>query len=230
MKKSRIGACALALATAAAICVPGTALAAAPTVTDPENPNVVASDGTQSSELTGTINATTISVSVPTKATFNVDPTVTAGVAADADNAHLHGQFESPANYQIVNGSKVPVYAYISKVETPTSGTVADLVLTKKTGEVSGHTIQFAVVGAGGPTLALDNEAGWLATGTTQYYAFNAAEKGKIAAGDSGNTAAMDFYGAVSEVAGVWAQSDTFVVQPTFTITTTKPADVTPGA
>lgn len=226
MLKKKFGTCALALATAAAICVPGTAFAVdAPTATDPAAPNATASGDEMPSELTGTINATKISVSVPTKATFNVDPTVAAGVDADADNAHLHGQFESPTNYQIVNGSKVPVYAYISKVDLPTSGTVKDLSLTKKTAEVKDHAIQFAVVGAGGPTLALDAEAGWLDASTAKYFAFNADAHGKIAAGDTGNSAGMDFYGAVSEAAGAWAQGDTFVVQPTFTITTTEPTD-----
>lgn len=222
MKKSKLGACALALATAAAICVPATAFAAdAPSATDPAN--VTASGGTQSSELTGTINATTLSVSVPTKATFNVDPTATAAAGSYDGSTHKHGQFESPTNYAITNNSKVPVYAYISGVATPTTGTVTDLSLTKKTAEVTSHAIQFAVAGTGGPTLALDAEAGWLDTATAKYFAFNATGHGKIAAGDTGNSAGMDFFGAVSDTAGAWAQGDTFVVQPTFTVTATDP-------
>lgn len=223
MKLKKAAGLALALATAAAICVPATALAADPpdpSVTNPPTPNVTAADGTAQSTLTGAIKATTLSVSVPTAATFNVDP----GKAAAATDA---GQFASPTNYAITNKSVVPVYAYVSGVSA------SGVELTDASNDVKAATtagganakIQFAVKDAapGAFTTAAD----WLTTSTTKYYAFNAANMGKLEAGSAtpapaSASATMKFYGQVP--AENWTHGQSFTITPTFTISVTKPA------
>lgn len=216
MKLKKAAAIALAFATAAALSVPATALAADPTATVPGTPNVTAADGTMDSTLTGTIKTTTLSVSVPTAATFNVDP----GKAAAAGDG---GQFESPTNYTITNKSVVPVYAYVSKV------TASKVALTDDKGAVAKATtaggadakIQFAVKDAAPANF--DTKADWLTTTTSKYYAFNAANTGKIEAGSTTpQSKTMKFYGQVPSEN--WTNAQTFTVTPTFTISATVPA------
>lgn len=217
MKLKKAAAIALAIATATAICVPSAAFAAdEPTATIPGSANVTAPDGSADSTLTGTIKATTLSVSVPTAATFNVDPG--KAVAAGAD-----GQFTSPSNYTITNASVVPVYAYVSKVTATGVALTDDKAQVSKASTAGGDDakIQFAVKDAA--PADFDTAADWLTTSTAKYYAFNAATKGKLEAGsDTPQTATMAFYGqAPSEN---WTNGQTFTVTPTFTVTTSEPA------
>ena len=217
MKKNKIGACALALATAAAICVPGMAFAADgdPTATVPADPNVVAptTDTPTKSELTGTIKATTLSVTVPTAATFNVDPTVNA---TDPST-----QIQSPTNYTITNSSVVPVYAYVSKVEK------TDVLLTDSTAGVKAgttgkdNTIMFGVKDVAPANFAAQGD--WFTDSTSKYYAFNSATHGKLAGktADTTDSATMKFYGQVSNEG--WVDGQTFTITPSFTIATTDP-------
>lgn len=227
MKKNKLGALAVSFAMASALCVPATAFAAAHTdgtldTSTTSTPTTVA--GGTDSTLTGKIKVTTLSVSVPTAATFNVDPTV---AATDASS-----QFTSPTNYTIVNKSVVPVWAQISNVTVTGNSTAGGAVaLTKKTADVTGTTMQFGisdVVDAASADLALGTEDNWLAAGAQTYDAFNKAEKSKLTAKDAtadggDDQATMYFYGKVDNTYAGWADGDSFTIKPTFTISTTAP-------
>lgn len=212
MKMKKLAASALALATAAAICAPAAAFAADVTSTDATAP------GDTDSAITGTIKATTLSVSVPTKAAFTVDPGKTAAAGEG-------GQYASPTNYTVTNKSVVPVYAYVSKVAATDVSLVAapaDVKAATNAGDKDAK-IMFAVKDAA-PTDF--NTAGdWLTTGTSKYYAFNASTFGKLdAAGGSNADATMKFYGQAPSTN--WTEKQTFTVTPTFTITTTDPSTI----
>lgn len=224
MLKKKFGACALALATAAAVCVPGTALADPVAVGTSE----MTAAGDAASTITGTITATKLSVSVPTTAAFTIDPTITAtndaaGVAAQLTNV--------PTDYTVTNSSAVPVYAYISNCAiSATDGTPA--LVTKADGLTADKAVMFAVKDAASKPANFATEADWLTTAAGKYYAFNAAEYGKLAtpkaataAGDSSNAATMSFYGQTTTG---WSNGDTFTIVPTFTITATAP-ETTPA-
>lgn len=228
MKKSKIGALAVSIAMASALCVPATAFAAANT-DDTLDASTKSEDstkaGTADSTLTGKIKVTTLSVSVPTAATFNVDPTVEA---TDASS-----QFTSPTNYKIVNKSVVPVWAQITNVTVSGTSTGADAVaLTKTSTSVADTTMQFGISdetdAASSADLALATEGNWLASGAQTYNAFNKTDNGKLTAKDTtenggDDEATMYFYGQVDNTYAGWADGDSFTIKPTFTITTTDP-------
>ncbi len=213
MKKSKIGACALALATAAAICVPGTALADSVAA----GSKTLEAAGTSDSLITGTITATKLSVSVPTTAAFTIDPTI----EATDPSTQLT---DLPTNYTVTNASAVPVYAYISDCTIAKAGTTAgNPTLVNKTADLAtDYAVMFAVKDSAPANF--DTPGDWL-TGAGTYYAFNAATHGKLAAksaadkaSDASNVATMSFYGQTTTG---WSNGDTFTITPTFTIATT---------
>ena len=215
MKKSKIGACALALATAAAICVPGPALADPV----PAGSKTLEAAGTSDSTITGTITATKLSVSVPTTAAFTIDPTI----EATDPSTQLT---DVPTNYIVTNASAVPVYAYISDCTIAKAGaTAGNPTLVDKTADLATDcAVMFAVKDAASAPSGFDTEGDWL-TGAGTYYAFNAATHGKLAAksaadkaSDGSNAATMSFYGQTTTG---WSNGDTFTITPTFTIATT---------
>lgn len=215
MKKSKIGACALALATAAAICVPGMAFAADATITDDA---VTADKGTSNSTITGTITATKLSVSVPTTAAFTIDPTITA----TDDTAGITAQLTNvPTNYTVTNKSVVPVYAYISGCTVTKAGTTAgDPTLVNATSGLStDYAVMFAVKDADSKPADFKTSGDWLTTTPGKYYAIK--DNGKLAA--KTGAATMSFYG---QTTSGWSNGDSFTVVPTFTITTTDPATI----
>ena len=198
MKKSKIGACALALATAAAICVPGTALA------DPvaAGSKTLEAAGTSDSIITGTITATKLSVSVPTTAAFTIDPTI----EATTTSAQLT---DVPDNYTVTNASAVPVYAYISGCTMSTGSLV-----TAASGLSTDKAVMFAVKDSAPANF--DAPGDWLTTTPGTYYPIK--DNGKLAA--KTGTATMSFYGQTTTG---WSNGDTFTITPTFTITTSDP-------
>lgn len=219
MKMKKLAASALALATAAAICAPAAAFADGldDSTVIPATPNVTSAGGATDSTITGTIKATTLSVSVPTKAAFNVDP----GAAAKAGEG---GQYASPTNYTVTNKSVVPVYAYVSKVAV-TGVSLVDASANVKPATNAGDSdaaIMFAVKEAAAAPTGFDTAGDWLTTTTSKYYAFNVANNGKLdAAGGTAAAATMKFYGQAPSTN--WSEAQTFTVTPTFTISTTAP-------
>ena len=226
MKKTKIGALALSVALASAICVPATAFAVANTDgaldTDTTSSPVTSTTGTSDSVLTGKIKVTTLSVSVPTAATFNVDPSI---AATDAGT-----QFTSPTNYKIVNNSVVPVWAQITNVAVTGTSTGGDTVaLTDTDANVADATMLFAVSDSDDPAtdLVFGTTGNWLTSGAlgTAYSAFNKTGDGKLTATDGadGGTdeATMYFYGKMDNTYTGWADGDSFTITPTFTIRTT---------
>lgn len=227
MKKNKLGALAVSIAMASALCAPTAAFAAANT-DGALDASTTSADSTAAggadSTLTGKIKVTTLSVSVPTAATFNVDPTV---AATDAGS-----QFTSPTNYTIVNKSVVPVWAQISNVAVTGNSTAGSAVaLTKRSADVTGTTMQFGIsdiTDASSADLALSTEDNWLVAGAQTYNAFNKGENSKLAAKDAtadggDDQATMYFYGKVDNTYAGWADGDSFTITPTFTISTTAP-------
>lgn len=249
MRKTKIGALALSVALASAICVPTTALAANyngseqatqdSTGTKAEDDKTIGLDGTETT-LTGTIKATTLSVSMPTTVAFNVDPGATAGVADAAagdtgsgasTTSNKHGQFTSPTNYKVKNLSRVKVYAYISRVTatsaaTPGTTVTPDLKNTAPTYTASNRDqMMIGIKSVAEAPADFSTDTDWLTTSTTKYYPFNKDNKGEIDASTDGTTPkesdAMMIYGQVNPAG--WTDGDSFQIKPTFTVTSTKP-------
>lgn len=245
MKKTKIGALALSVALVSAICVPATAFAdyagseqatQDSTGTSLADNATIALDGTETT-LTGTIKATTLSVSIPTTVAFNVDPGATPAVtdAAAGDTtpgtSNKHGQFTSPSNYKVKNLSRVKVYAYISQVTATTAGTPGTTVTPTLKDTVPTYTaanrdeMMIGIKSVAEKPADFATPANWLTTATTAYYPFNATNKGEILASTDGVAAvesdAMMIYGQVNPAG--WTDGDTFQIKPTFTVTSTKP-------
>lgn len=191
MYKRKVGALALSVALASAICVPTVAFAAEewdPDVTyGTPSENVTAPDGDGTDTvLTGVIKPTTLSVSVPTAVTFSVDPGANPSFTGAPGSATI-GQFGNPSNYTITNKSRVPIYAAVTSVAA------ADCTLTAALANLEAGTATSPKVmvalndhgnsdGAGGTLLSVDTTTptqsnGWLpSTGlsaTSPYYAFH---------------------------------------------------------
>lgn len=220
MKMKKLAICALSLATAAAMCAPVAAFAADAGTTE------VKAAGTSDSTITGTISATTLSVSVPTTAAFTIDPTV----EATATNTQITNV---PTNYTVKNASAVPVYAYISKCAIAKSGSMTGTptLVTAATGLTAANSLMFAVKDDASKPTNFDTAADWLTAATDlKYYPFGSADHGKLAAqkmkngspdaGQTDNAATMSFYGQTTTG---WADGDEFVITPTFTVTTSDP-------
>lgn len=244
--KKKIGAMALSLALASAICVPTAAFADDYSGSQQETEDMtgVAQTGTGSvtttgntSVLTGKIKATTLSVSVPTAVTFNIDPGAAQGVAdpavsdATPGTSQKRGQFTSPTNYTIHNASQVAVYVTVDSV-TATGATLTDTqasIAAKVTG--TGAADPVVMVGLSDAdnngSLALGNTAGWFktspATGLGIYPFGTTADKGRLDPDDNAangtDEATMMVYGAVAQTG--WTEADTFTVTPTLKISTT---------
>lgn len=205
---------------------------------------------TTTHEIKGTVKATTLKVTVPTKVAFYIDPGATQGTTGSSNK---YGQFTNPTNYTITNRSAVDIYGYVSGV------TAEGVTLTKKKTELSKPggkapgaanagdiKVMMGLIGDDdATTLNLDAEnggytavnAGWLTAAigdaaNTRYFAFNKANHGKLAAGSNGaedttvrtdckGHYTMTVRGAVHN--GGWAQDESFTVKPVFKVTTTDP-------
>lgn len=163
--------------------------------------------------LNGTIKATTLSVTIPLTAAFDIDPTK----YSEADpNVQVGGN--QSAGYRIVNNSAVPVYVYISGVTVPTSGvTLVDNV----SGLDTGKSLMIAISEKTTAAASDVSDAGfWLKTSMTGNYYMDStrSNKGKLAA--SGGTMDLKIYGMTKTG---WSNAETFAVKPSFTVTVTEP-------
>ena len=235
--------CAIALASilSLALCAPALAFAAdAPTASD--EGTVTEPDGTKESVITGTVRATTITVTVPTQVAFYIDPGKDQSAALDGTFGAGHneiGQYVNPTNFTITNRSAVDVYGYVSSVASPHVTLVNSGSLSKPGGvapSVANKGDIKVMVGLGDATeadMALGTPGNWLTesiadTKDGRYYAFNKTQHGKLAAATanagSGGTVSDDgaatitIRGAVFQ--GGWSQHDTFLIKPTFKIVT----------
>lgn len=250
MYKRKVGALALSVALASAICVPTVAFAAGeewePGVTygtPPENVTAPDGDGTDT-VLTGVIKPTTLSVSVPTAVTFSVDPGADPSFTGAPTGATI-GQFGNPSNYTITNKSRVPIYAAVTSVAAADC-TLTDTFANLEAGTATDPKVMVALNdhansdGAGNKLLSVDattptQSTGWLAGGTTSapYFAFHQNDAGtdvadgRLAAGvtSAGADVTDDTNKASMYVYGAvkgegWNTGDKFTVTPTFTIKT----------
>lgn len=231
--KTRRGAmnCACALALGLALAVPATAFAADPAA---ETPGDMSATAPSTSTITGTIHATTLKATVPTKVSFNIDPGAAQGTAADG-STQKRGQYTSPTNYTITNYSAVDVYGYVSGVTVDGATLVNATGNLKKTPGAVGTSNISAMVGLSNQDsdMALTDTTDWLmstVSDSNKYYAFNKTTHGKLTASTNapttaGGTSTMYIYGAVKN--GGWAENDSFSVKPVFKITATDPSTPT---
>ncbi len=174
---------------------------------------VTGEDSGVETTLNGTIKATTLSVTIPLTAAFDIDPTK---YSATDPNIQVGGNQSS--GYKIVNNSAVPVYVYISGVSVPTSGvTLVDTVAGLDTNKA----LMLAI--SEKPTAAasdISNTGFWLKTSMTGKYYMDTtqANKGKLDA--NGGTMNLKIYGMTQKG---WSNADTFAVKPSFTVTVTEP-------
>ena len=254
--KTKRPVCAVALASALALAlgVPGVAFAADPDPVPPEASGekiVTAAGDTQEAEITGTVKATTITVSVPTKVTFYLDP----GAAQSTDasgwaTSKKIGQYTNPSNFTITNRSAVDVYGYVSQVTSPHVTLVNAKSSLRKPGGVAPSPDNAArigvMVGLAGvdETLSFDKTADWMTVDgvkdakDARYYAFNKDRHGRLAAAQNGQVSSytdsqnkklegqytMTIRGAVFN--GGWSQDEKFLINPVFKIVTTDPSTV----
>lgn len=248
MKKRRPArSLALASALALALAAPATAYAVDPVppeVKDDELKTAASTGDTIETAVTGTVMATTVSVTVPTQVAFYIDPGATQGTSKDA-TANKYGQFTNPTNLAITNHSAVDVYGYVSKV------TSNEVTLVAKTGDLAkpggvapsaGTKARIGVmVGMCDTTesMSLDAATDWMTESiadtspSTRYYAFDKANHGRLSAAQNGTVSehdgikgsyTMTIRGAVFN--GGWSQYEKFLVTPTFKIVTTDPSTV----
>lgn len=201
--------------------------------------------GTMDMTIEGTIKATQISVTVPLKAAFDVDPgkSQTAAEAPTTSDVHA-GIVGDVSNYTITNNSATPVWVYISKIEAKTGSTVdaalgKDITLvdtaTALKNTAASNNVMIAIKKDGQfasslPKLNAVEGAGknfWLTDSLSGNYYMYADEtnasagKGKLEAkGTAGNSMTLKVYALTM---GTWQDGNKFAVTPTFTVSTTAP-------
>ena len=196
--------------------------------------DTVSSVGGTKTELVGTIEITSLSVSLPLKAGFNIDPSKYDGKSIDVQI----GSNQS-ANYKIINNSVVPVYVYISDIEANKDHTgskpagVKDISLISKTDNISTlNSVMLAIKDAsmttadGLPANADADESFWLTTAnmttnSNKYYLNNAKGKMEAKTGSTGTELNLKIYGLTQNG---WAPADKFSVAPTFMVSTVEPS------
>ena len=181
-------------------------------------------------ELVGTIDVTSLSVTLPLKAGFNIDPG-----KYDAGSFTAQIGTNQSANYKITNNSAVPVWVYISSVSTgaylddTTTGLQTDMKLTDATTNLTADRSVMLAIKDADLTLPAtpDTEtAFWMKTdanpGTDGKYFLNTT-KGKLEpkTGDTGTVMNLKVYGLTKNG---WKQGDKFAVTPTFMVSTTEPS------
>ena len=176
--------------------------------------------------LIGTIEITNLSVTLPLKAGFNIDPSKYDG-AVDTQI----GTNQS-TNYKIINKSAVPVYVYISGVDVnkdhngaTVAGAKAITLKTSTTELTADYSVMLAIKDAGltGASLpSVSTPGDWLTAAPSGIkYELNGTTHGRL---EVGNTTATELnlkiYGLTRNG---WAPGDKFAVAPTFTVSTTAP-------
>lgn len=235
----------IAVAAATALTVTGSmaSFAAAPdpkynqAVTDNTEGKTVADKEGVTSELTGTISITDISVKVPVKAIFDIDPN--KELKAGEASPQITGQ---ATNYTITNLSSVPLNISVTNVATAkgsdTAGAAPTFVTTLNALESTEHGIMFSIrpsdtTAAPVPVLPADKTTAlsdeWLkpsaAAGGTIGDTYKFQDSGSTykleETGTAGgkDTLTMTLYGATKKG---WTSGDTFTVTPTFTVSLYK--------
>lgn len=250
--KTKRHVCVVALASALtlALAAPVSAFAADAVPVVPEasiEQTVTAANGEKEVAITGTVKATTVSVTVPTQVAFYIDPGATQGTTKSATE-NKYGQFTNPTNLTITNHSAVDVYGYVCNVTSPHVTLASSTAGVKKPGGVAPSAGRKADIGVmvgicDTNTASLDfgTSSNWLTESgvgdakATRYYAFNKNHYGKLAAAtDASGTVddsredkgsyTMTIRGAVFN--GGWSQDENFLVTPKFKIVATDPSTV----
>ncbi len=216
--KAKIGAVAIGAVMASMIALPAFATGFT---------NELAS-GNASSTTTGVIKPTQVSVTVPTDAAFDFDPSITA--------KDFSSQIISPSTYMVRNNTPyVPVYVAITGLAVDKGTVENDIALVNSLGEVKNtadvNSIMFTVKNAMPPAEGSADQ--WLLTTGIDYaHPFfvdqptrdATAESGKLAEADGGGLnggfVEMKFFGQGVAGAG-WVSGTSFKITPTFTVRTT---------
>lgn len=238
---------ALASALTLALAAPAAAFAAdpmPPQVADADVKTVTTTGGTQETEITGTVKATTVSVTVPTKVAFYLDPGAAQGTTRDA-SANKYGQYTNPTNITVTNRSAVDVYGYVSSVSSNDVTLVNSKADLKKPGGIAPGAANASQIGVmvgicdTTESMSLDTPGDWMTvagvadTKDNRYYAFNKAKHGRLSAAQGdvvsshdgiGGSYTMTIRGAVFQ--GGWSQDESFLIKPTIKIVTTDPSTV----
>lgn len=214
MRKRRKKMAAVILAAGMAVTGNGAAYGAAAGNVESVVPGAAAALGSATTTtISGKINVTTVSVTVPLTAAFDIDPNTYDG----AVGTQITGQ---SADYKITNNSAAPVWVYISKVEE------TDVTLVNNTAALSGDKTMMLAIKKNGTatTSAVTTPGFWMTPATvndnTGKYVLDpdsAADKGKIA---SGASMSLELYGLTQKG---WAHDDGFTIKPSFMITVSDP-------
>ena len=203
---------------------------------------VESADGNTTMTLTGTIKVTTLSVTIPTTVTFDIDMTA---VPESGDISKVNPQVSQPGpdTYKITNNSASSVWVYVNSVSTEADagGTAPTLVNEYKTLLTDSYSLMFtikdakddttplAVTGteATGMKIGTEGAGGdWMLSGSKNY--FMNSERGKLIAKDqaSGVNAGKNEMGLriYAYTRKGWQAGNSFKVKPVFTVSVTEPA------
>ncbi|MBS5065379.1 MAG: hypothetical protein KHZ58_16560 [Hungatella hathewayi] len=227
-------------------------MAAAGTTAAYGDPGVSATDevksagGSTNMTLTGNIQVTTLSVTIPTTVAFDVDMTKIP-VKSATDKAGVNVQVTGPTetDYRIINKSASTVWVYVTAVTPSATSTGKTPALVSKYSDLKAadYNLLFAikdtkvappVVNAytDETDLTLDGDSAdfWMKSGMAsgdKYYLNS--DNGKLlaqdqATGEKENEMPLTIYAFTRKG---WVAGDSFTVQPTFTVSVTDPTKPT---
>lgn len=241
MRAKKLTALALTLALAASLGLP--ALAAPSVSSSQATKTLTNNSATTDTQITGTIVATQLKVTLPLTISFDIDPTK----ANTAAGAVCNNQITQPANLTITNNSVVPIWVRVSGVSTAavTGGRAPSL--TQTASEVAGTAaannlkMMFALKDEYSAPADFATASDWMtaSTLTSNKYYLNTKKSGgtalaadyvgrleqagttTVTANGTKDSVTFKLYGQINRG---WQVGDSFKITPTFTVSATKPA------
>ena len=220
MKTKKLTALALTLALAASLGLP--ALAAPSVSSSQVTKTLTNNSATTDTQITGTIVATQLKVTLPLTISFDIDPTK----ANTAAGAVCNNQITQPANLTITNNSVVPIWVRVSGVSTAAANNLKMMFALKDefsapadfatasdwmtASTLTSNKYYLNTKKSGGTALAADYVGRLEQAGTTT-----------VTANGTKDSVTFKLYGQINRG---WQVGDSFKITPTFTVSATKPA------
>lgn len=220
MRAKKLTALALTLALAASLGLP--ALAAPSVSSSQVTKTLTNNSATTDTQITGTIVATQLKVTLPLTISFDIDPTK----ANTAAGAVCNNQITQPANLTITNNSVVPIWVRVSGVSTAAANNLKMMFALKDeysapadfatasdwmtASTLTSNKYYLNTKKSGGTALAADYVGRLEQAGTTT-----------VTANGTKDSVTFKLYGQINRG---WQVGDSFKITPTFTVSATKPA------
>ena len=190
-----------------------------------------ASKNSTTTTFVGVINPTMIKATIPTQVTFDIDPTIDLTTTTNP----CYDQVTEPT-ITITNGSKVPIYCYVTKVEG-SAGITLTATSTDMNDAAKKQYVMFGLTSTAKTTTALAS-GNWMlgdsskkgfgaipsGTNSGRYYLDGASTCTAIGVAVAGDTSAnVKTLHITAATTDGWKSGEAFSIKPTFVVSVKDP-------